>query len=154
MNAVSACSLPISQFVLAIIDHSPDIYLDEIQDELQEQHGIVVSISTIWRTLKRLGITSKKVCHQLGRLPISSWGFLQLLQLSKAAQERCEIARREFVMEIGDEPVERIVCGDEAAVNILTSYRENGWARQGVRAQKRTRFVRGTRYVYCLASLL
>jgi hypothetical protein len=50
-------------------------------------------------------------------------------------------------MEIGGEPAERIVCGDEAAVNILTTYRENGWARQGVRARKCTRFVRGTRCV-------
>jgi transposase len=49
--------------MLALIDHTPDIYLDEIQHELQEQHGVVVSLSTIWRTLKRLGITSKKVSH-------------------------------------------------------------------------------------------
>jgi hypothetical protein len=77
---------------------------------------------------------------------------MNLHQLSKAAQERCEIARREFVMEIGGEPAERIVCGDEAAVNILTTYRENGWARQGVRARKSTRFVRGTRCVSSVVS--
>jgi hypothetical protein len=56
-------------------------------------------------------------------------------------------------MEIGNEPPERIVCADEAAVNILTSYRENGWARQGVRARKHTRFVRGTRCVYSFVVL-
>jgi len=44
-----------------LINHSPDIYLDEIQHDLQEQHKIMVSLSTIWRSLKRLGITSKKV---------------------------------------------------------------------------------------------
>lgn len=47
--------------MLALIDRSPDIYLDEIQTQLYEQHGIDVSLSTVWRTLKRLGITSKKV---------------------------------------------------------------------------------------------
>ncbi|KAF8187308.1 hypothetical protein K438DRAFT_1015345 [Mycena galopus ATCC 62051] len=50
-------------------------------------------------------------------------------------------------MEIGNEPVDRIVCADESAVNILTSYRRNSRAMKGVRARKRCRFVRGTRLV-------
>lgn len=49
--------------MLALIEHSPDMFLDEIQDELHEQHGLDISLSTIWRTLKRLGIESKKVRH-------------------------------------------------------------------------------------------
>lgn len=61
------------------------------------------------------------------------------------AAERCAEARREFVLEVGQEPPENIVCVDESAVNILTTYRQNGWAYQGVRAQKRCNFVRGTR---------
>jgi hypothetical protein len=44
-----------------LIEHSPDIYLDKIQDQLYEQHNIDISLPTIWETLKRLGITSKKV---------------------------------------------------------------------------------------------
>jgi hypothetical protein len=47
---------------LALISHSPDIYLDEIRDQLYQQHDIDTSLSTIWETLKRLGITLKKVC--------------------------------------------------------------------------------------------
>jgi transposase len=47
--------------MLSLIERSPDIFLDEIQDQLFEQHELEVSLSTIWRTLKRLGITSKKV---------------------------------------------------------------------------------------------
>ncbi|KAF8218717.1 hypothetical protein L208DRAFT_1348161, partial [Tricholoma matsutake] len=31
-------------------------------------------------------------------------------------------------------------------VNILTSYRENGWSRQGLHARKRTKFVYGIIY--------
>ncbi|KDQ51314.1 hypothetical protein JAAARDRAFT_113397, partial [Jaapia argillacea MUCL 33604] len=96
------------RLMLGLLEHTPDIFLDEIQEQLEEQHGVQVSLSTIWRTLKRLGISSK--------------------QLSKAARERCEDARRDFVLEIGHEPPERIVCADESAVNILTSYRENGWS--------------------------
>jgi hypothetical protein len=48
-------------------------------------------------------------------------------------------------MEIGNEPADRIVCADESAVNILTTYRRNGWAMRGLRARKHCRFVRGTR---------
>ena len=47
--------------MLALLEHSPDIYLDELQEQLEEQHNIKVSISTLSNTLKRLGITSKKV---------------------------------------------------------------------------------------------
>lgn len=47
--------------MLALIDHTPDIFLDEIQDHLFIEHDIDVSLATICRTLHRLGISSKKV---------------------------------------------------------------------------------------------
>jgi hypothetical protein len=47
--------------MLALLEHSPDLYLDEIQDQLYVQHTIDVSLATICRTLKRLGFSSKKV---------------------------------------------------------------------------------------------
>jgi transposase len=52
--------------MLALLEHSPDIYLDELQEQLEEQHNLKVSISTLSNTLKRLGITSKKVSHVSG----------------------------------------------------------------------------------------
>ncbi|KAJ7713329.1 hypothetical protein DFH07DRAFT_708699, partial [Mycena maculata] len=97
-----------TEFMLALIEHTPDIYLDEIQEQLYTQHDLSVSLATISRTLARLGIGSKK--------------------LSREAAKRCAHARRDFIMEIGHEPAERIVCADESAVNILTSYRRNGWS--------------------------
>lgn len=66
-------------------------------------------------------------------------------QLSKAAAERCEEARRQFRWEIGQESADRIVTADESAVNILTTYRTNGWSFKGMRARKSCKFVRGTR---------
>ena len=73
------------QFMLALLDRNPDIYLDEIQEQLGDQHGIEISLATIWRTLKRLGITSKKVsipkdlrrATPLTQLFCSSQGLLQ-----------------------------------------------------------------------------
>ncbi|KAJ7186359.1 hypothetical protein B0H12DRAFT_965175, partial [Mycena haematopus] len=97
-----------TKFMIALIEHTPDIYLDEIQEYLQIQHDMDISLTTISRTLHRLGYGSKK--------------------LSKQAAERCADARRDFLMKIGNEPADHIVCADESAVNILTSYRRNGWS--------------------------
>ena len=47
--------------MLALIEHTPDIYLDELQEQLFIQHDLDVSLATISRTLHRLGIGSKKV---------------------------------------------------------------------------------------------
>ncbi|KAF8220919.1 hypothetical protein L208DRAFT_1331007, partial [Tricholoma matsutake] len=52
-------------FMLALLDRDPDLYLDEIQQQLEDQHGVIVSLTTVWRTLRRLGITSKKVSMSL-----------------------------------------------------------------------------------------
>ena len=43
------------------LSSAPDLYLDELQLELQERLGVSVSTSTIWRTLKKGGYTMKKV---------------------------------------------------------------------------------------------
>jgi hypothetical protein len=51
------------------------------------------------------------------------------------------------MFDIGEFPPEYLVCADEAAVNVLTTYRINGWSLAGLRARKRCCFVRGTRYV-------
>jgi len=112
--------------MLGMLEHSPDLYLDEIQEQLSTVHGLELSLRTICRTLKRLGMTSKK--------------------LSKPAAEQCEEARREFALEVGKYPPEYLVTADESAVNLLTTYRINGWAYKGTRARKACNFVRGTRY--------
>jgi transposase len=52
---------PFSKFILGLLEHSPDLYLDEIQEQLFSQHDVDVSLATIWRTLKRLGMSSKSV---------------------------------------------------------------------------------------------
>ncbi|KAJ6527763.1 hypothetical protein B0H19DRAFT_969672 [Mycena capillaripes] len=122
------------KFMLALLEHTPDIYLDEIQEQcvqfhtlsqLYNQHDVDTSLATLSCTLARLGISSKK--------------------LSPQAAERCQNARRDFIMKIGAEPADRIVCGDESAVNVLTSYRHNGWSQVGLRSRKRCNAVRGTR---------
>ncbi|KAF8239291.1 hypothetical protein L208DRAFT_1471778 [Tricholoma matsutake] len=123
-----------SQFMVALLEHTPDLYLDEIQEQLQEQHNVTVSLNTISRTLKRLGISSKK--------------------LSRAASEHCKEARNAFALKIGAYPVEYLVAGDEAAVNVLTTYKTNRWLVQGLQARKRCNFVCSTRYVHLTSERL
>jgi hypothetical protein len=77
-------------------------------------------------------------------------GYTKSIQLSKAAAERCEAARREFRMEVGRERPECLVAADETAVNTLVTYRINGWSFRGTQARKRCKFRRGTRYVRSL----
>jgi transposase len=59
------CTEHSKQFMLALLEHSPDLYLDKIQEQLEVQHDVEVSIAAIWRMLKRLGIGSKSVCHNV-----------------------------------------------------------------------------------------
>jgi len=49
-------------------------------------------------------------------------------------------------MRAGDEAPESLVFADESALNLLMTYRINGWAYRGQRAKKRANFVRGKRY--------
>jgi hypothetical protein len=48
--------------LVGLVQCYPDMYLDEMQNQLQQIHGIIVGISTIWETLKELGLSCKKVC--------------------------------------------------------------------------------------------
>lgn len=48
------------ELVKAIIRDNNDIYLRELQQELQDKHGIQVSVSSLSRTLKRLNLRRKK----------------------------------------------------------------------------------------------
>jgi hypothetical protein len=127
--------------MLALVERSPDIFLDEIQDQLLELQDLEVSLATISRTLKRLGMSSKKVCvcYEINLRSIDCF------QLSQAAAERCEADRQQFAFEIGQYPPEYLVAADEAAVNVLTTYRTNGWAIHSLRARKKCCFVRGQR---------
>lgn len=114
------------KFVLAILAHSPDLYLEEIRDELWYRHNVNVPLSTLDYNLKELDITTKS--------------------LSKRAIEQTLDKRVSYLVEAGVELAERFVFVDESAVNMLTTYRSRGRAKRGERAYKITHFVRGDRY--------
>ncbi|KAF8574852.1 hypothetical protein K439DRAFT_1371401, partial [Ramaria rubella] len=48
-------------FLLGSITETNDIYLDELKANLEECCGTEVSLSMVWRALKKSGFTMKKV---------------------------------------------------------------------------------------------
>ena len=46
--------------VLALVDETPDMTLAEIATHLEDEHGVRVSQSTVWRFFHRRSITFKK----------------------------------------------------------------------------------------------
>ncbi|KAJ7450497.1 Homeodomain-like protein [Mycena galericulata] len=57
-----------TKFLCALVRHSPDIYLAELQEILEDRLGVSVDESTLWRSLKRCGFTMKKVKSHSGKM--------------------------------------------------------------------------------------
>lgn len=120
------------------------MYLDEIQDDLRENLGIRVHISTISRAMKRYNITHKKVfteCDLLG----NNITHLQGVQLTRSAAERSEEMRDDYRIVVAGMPAESFVFIDESSIDCRTTNRDMGYSPQGERAQHETHFVRGDR---------
>ena len=49
-----------TEAVLALVEETPDMTLAEIAAHLENEHGVRVSQSTVWRFFHRRGITFKK----------------------------------------------------------------------------------------------
>ena len=50
-----------SQYVVACVERTPDIYLEDLQSQLVTNLGVMVSWKLIWETLHRNRLTMKKV---------------------------------------------------------------------------------------------
>jgi hypothetical protein len=114
--------------IKALLVQQHCLYLDEIRDELLTQRGVIVSIPTLTRTLRRLLMTHKHV--------------------SVRALERNDILRSAYMNMIATvvpDP-EMFIFIDEAAKNKRTTGRPMGWAVVGERCVQRRCFVRGQRY--------
>ncbi|KAI0324835.1 hypothetical protein GY45DRAFT_1288267, partial [Cubamyces sp. BRFM 1775] len=92
------------QYLTTFLQHSPDVYLLEMRDQLEHMCGVSVSISTVWRTLKTLGFTCKK--------------------LSKRALERNGERRLQYTIQMGlNYEANQLVFVDESSFDRRTSYR-------------------------------
>jgi transposase len=111
-----------------------DLFLDEACTWLAFEHNIIISLSTLSRTLEQAGLTRKI--------------------LQKLAAERDDIRREEFQASLHDDFIgdgSEFVVLDETSKNERTYARHYGRAPRGQRAQLTDVFVRGDRYSLCAA---
>ncbi|KAJ7713697.1 hypothetical protein DFH07DRAFT_695935, partial [Mycena maculata] len=52
-------------FLVGLVQRTPDMYLHEMQEELRELCGVEASLLSIWRALRRRGFTRKRVRSDL-----------------------------------------------------------------------------------------
>jgi hypothetical protein len=83
------------QWLHATLNNTPDLYLDDLHEELKEECGVSVSLSTIWQALVRSGYSMKKVHFHLIYSPYSDGhiytGSLPELQLNEAQKNRVNL---------------------------------------------------------------
>lgn len=113
------------KYLLCLVQHRPDYFLDELNDLLKENRFISVHYSTIIRELGRCGISVKK--------------------LRRIALECCPDKRAAYIARIGQYSPEQLGFIDETSKDDRTPARCYGRSKKGRKAQKRQRFVRGKR---------
>jgi transposase len=116
------------KFIVALLDRRHCLYIDEIQEHLNNERRVFVSIPTLLRTLQRLHYSRKGV--------------------SVRALERDNLLRSAFMNRVADEVSnpDMLMFVDEAARNKRTSGRPKGWSLVGKRCVQRRCFGRGERF--------
>ena len=110
-----------------MLDESPELFLDEIQDWVALSHDIQLSKSALHYLIRDAGITYKL--------------------LHKAASERDEEAREAFRTFMRDHLVaDQVVTSDETSKDDSTIFRRWGRSPFGNQATIDADFVRGERY--------
>ena len=114
-------------YIRALIETRPSLYLDEIQEGLFAERGVHTLIATISRTL--------------------SWMQILRKSLSRRAAERNEQLRILWELEVAklDDP-DLFVFIDESAIDNRTVQRSSGWSAVGDRSISRCPFFRGKRH--------
>jgi transposase len=112
-------------FVINLLRVNLALFLDEIQDRLLVERNVDVSLSSISRTLFRLGYSHKR--------------------LSKEAAERNELLRATWQAAYGHLPMEAMVWLDESGVDDRDFHRLFGYTPAGLAAVRIELFARGER---------
>ena len=112
--------------LLRLILENPGIYLDELQDRLLAIFGVLVSVPTICRTLKRMGCT-RQAMHRV-------------------ALQRPDALRARFMAEISVYDPRMFVWLDETGCDHRHSTRKYGYSVRGIPICDQRILIRGTRY--------
>jgi transposase len=116
------------RLIKSLLKQNPCLYLDELQDELLTRRDVTVSVPTLFRTLRRLHFSHKRI--------------------SRRALERNDLERSMFMNNIAGlitDPAQ-LMFVDEAARNKKNPNREFGWSTIGTKCVHSRCFVRGQRF--------
>jgi hypothetical protein len=140
MSALQVSADGFKQWLLGRIQQTPDLYLEELADELEEHMDKKVSIATISRVLRAHGLTRKTVCFF-----VPACHILIVLKITKAARERDEMKRAEYSRRIAKYLPEERVYVDESRFDRRAAIRTKAWSLAGSRSLKTVFFLRGMR---------
>lgn len=118
-------------YLLELINHCPDWFLDELTTLMRHNRYIAVHYSTIHRELKRAGISLKK--------------------LRKIAKERNEDVRADFKRQVAQYTPDQLLFIDETSKDERTQIRRYGRAKRSRYASMKGAFVRGRRFTVVAA---
>ena len=125
------------------------MYLEDLRSQLAADLGVKVSHKLIWATLRRNGLSLKKVNKTTALLTIDN----DKRQASQVAAERSAFKRAEYVLRISDRYTkDQLVFADETSFDRRTAHRKYAWAVKGQRASKKVLLTRGKRFVTCKLS--
>ncbi|KAJ7347866.1 hypothetical protein DFH08DRAFT_699149, partial [Mycena albidolilacea] len=110
-------------YLLCLICHHLDYFLDELLELLKHNHFISVHYTTIHRELEHVGM-SRTI-------------------LKEIAMERSEPSRMDYMWEASQYPAEYLGFLDETSKNDKTPGRHHGRGRKGQHAIKRRKIVCG-----------
>ena len=111
--------------IIELLMDNPAMYLDELQRELHQNTGTWTSISTIFRTIRRLGFTRKMLRH--------------------VAMQRSDDRRAEFMEEMKYPSANMIVWLDETGSDRRNERRKRGYHLRGMTPTDFKFTVRGKR---------
>jgi hypothetical protein len=143
-----------NKVLIQLINERKDWFLDELVSEMARRTSKVVSIPTLWRSLEICGITKKKVCINIICMSIIflfEYLVITILflnnKLEKAAKERSEILRANYILTIGTHyNPNQLIFLDESSKDERTLSRQYGYSLKNTRAIQKVVFLRGTRY--------
>jgi hypothetical protein len=143
-----------NKVLIQLINERKDWFLDELVSEMARRTSKVVSIPTLWRSLEICGITRKKVCINIICMSIIflfEYLVITILflnnKLEKAAKERSEILRANYILTIGTHyNLNQLIFLDESSKDERTLSRQYGYSLKNTRAIQKVVFLRGTRY--------
>ena len=115
----------IFKYLESLLERTPDLYLHKLQNDLLTNRGVHVSLSTISKTLRKRGLTRKK--------------------LTIPAKEQDEQLRGEYLARIQQYRPDQLVFVDESSCDRRTGRRAYGWGPLRGRSRRRECFVRGAR---------